>query len=290
MNDKKDLERAPSEFRSSRPLQGWRIVVTRSEDQADHFLEQLQMLGAETLVYPTIAVVPPQNIDLFDQALQRLATGGYDWLVLTSVNGVRAVTERLSVLELAETESTGRKSCLDMIHQTPGMFKVAAVGSATAATCAEMLGMYPDVVPPKFVAEALAEALGDTQGQRVLLATADIARTVLQDQLQKVGAHIDRITAYCTVPASGGVDLPRLLTEGQVDAITFTSGSTVRYFVKRIGVDMLDAVRPTVIACIGPITAEAVEKVGLTPTIVAETSTIEGLIESLIHYKESSGC
>jgi uroporphyrinogen-III synthase len=256
---------------TAHPLAGWRVVVTRSEEQSDSLVEQLAALGAEPLPYPTIMIVPPDNIAPLDDALRQMVAGGYDWLILTSVNAVHVVAQRLTALGLAV--STDTPPC-----------KVAAVGSTTNTACHEVLGLQPAVVPKKFVAESLAEALGDMQGQRVLLANADISRPILQERLQEAGAIINRVVAYCTVPATGGVDLPRLLHDKQVDAITFTSGSTIRYFIERVGQELLATVRQTVIVCIGPIAADTAVQVGLPPTIVANTYTEQGLIDALVEY------
>jgi uroporphyrinogen-III synthase len=249
-----------------------RVVITRAEDRADRMAERLRSLGAEPIIYPTIAFAPPEDRGPLDAALQRLAEGGYDWLVLTSVTAVKVLAE--AGLQIAE-------------HKR---LKLAAVGSATAATCIELLGVTPAVVPAKFVAEALAEALGDIQGQRVLLANADIARPTLEERLRTTGALVDRVIAYQTVLATDSdIDLPALLAAEQIGAITFTSGSTVRYFVQRIGPAALADARRTIIACIGPITADAARELGLPPTIIADPSTEEGLIEALeLYVKQQS--
>jgi len=265
---------------ATRPLHGWRVVVTRAEDQADGLTERLQSLGAEPVAYPTIAFAPPDDPRPLAEALRRLADGGYDWLVLTSVNAVRAVRAVRAASEMASPSATG-----DLVLSNVNV-KVAAVGPTTTAACVELLGVQPAVVPGKFVAEALAEALGNMQGQRVLLANADIARPALHERLQAAGALVDRVVAYHTVPASGGVDLPPLLAEGAIDAITFTSGSTVRHFVRRVGPEALEHARRTVIACIGPIAADAARAVGLPPTIVASTYTEEGLVAALVEWRQ----
>lgn len=259
------------------PLHGWRIVITRAEEQADSLAERLRSLGAEPLAYPTIAFAPPDDVRPLDEALLRISTGAYTWLLLTSVNAVKAVQQRLRALE-----------------QAPYTFlathcRVAAVGPTTTAACADLLGVQPAIVPKKFVAEALAEAMGDMRGQRALLANADIARPVLEQKLREAGAAVDRVVAYRTVPATGGIDLPRLLAAGTIHAITFTSGSTVRYFIERIGPAALAAARQTTIACIGPIAAETAREAGLPPTVVATTFTEQGLVEALVQYAQQKG-
>ncbi len=263
----------------ARRLQGCRIVITRSEDRADSLIERLRSLGAEPLVYPTIAFAPPEDEAPLDAALQRLSAGTYDWLLLTSVTGAQVVRDKLATLDLFEHVRT---------RQAAGL-KVAAVGPSTAAACADLLGMPPAVVPEKFVAEALAEALGDLQGQQVLLANADISRPKLQAMLEVAGARVDRVVAYRTVPATGGIDLPPLLAAGEIDAITFTSGSTARYFVQRIGPTALANARRAAIICIGPITAEVATAVGLPPTVVAATFNETGLVDALLEWVKQGG-
>lgn len=283
MSEDRTHRSAPQDTASAdpaRPLQGWRVVVTRSEDRADGLADQLRALGAEPIVYPTIMFVPPKDWGVVDTALQRLLAGAYDWLVLTSVTAVQAVQERLTIL-------TG-----PTLAAAIPRLRIATVGPATAAACTELLGISPALVPEKFVAEALAEALTapdgvphqGLQGQRILLANADLARLKLEEMLRAGGAIVERVVVYRTVPARGGADLPALLAQGQVDVITFTSGSTVRYFVDRVGSTAIFAAHQVLIACIGPITAEAVQAVGLSPTIVARNFTEAGLLEALVEY------
>lgn len=264
------------------PLQGWRVVVTRAADSSDKLARQLASLGAEPVFYPTIAFAPPADPAPLDAALQRATGGGYRWLILTSATTVQVLAERLQTLGLR----------LDSPDTPP--VQVAAVGSATAAACQQQLGLVPAVVPDTFVAEALAEALGAQQaglhGQRILLANADLSRPVLQEQLQQAGAYVERLIAYHTVAGQGGADVPALLLAGRITAITFTSGSTARSFVQRIQAEshnpaaVLQAARCTVIACIGPIAAEAARAVGLPPTLVAEPSTMAGLAAALAAF------
>lgn len=260
----------------AQPLQGWRVVVTRSEEQADRLGELLHTMGAEAVPYPTIAFAPPEDFAAFDAAVRRLIEGGYDWVILTSVTGVRALYDRLATVQLTQG---GPHSGI------PATAKLAAIGSATAAACVDLLGLQPALVPEKFVAESLADALGAMEQQRVFLPNADLARPVLQERLQEAGAAVDRVIAYRTVPATGGVDLPALLAAGEIDAITFTSSSTVRSFVQRLGTDALDRARQAVIACIGPVTAETAREAGLPVSVVAEPSTIEGLVEALVAWR-----
>lgn len=265
----------PSARVAQSPLAGMRIVITRAEDRADTLIKRLRDLGAEPLVYPTIAFAPPADCGPLDAALQRLAQGGYDWLALTSVTAVQFVQEHLA------QQASPRQGQPPSLHPD---LRIAAVGPTTAAACQELLGAVPALVPEKFVAEALAEALGDLQGQRVLLANADIARPTLEERLRAAGALVDRVVAYRTVPASGGPDVPGMLLADSIAAITFTSGSTLRYFAQRVGPEAFEHARRSIIVCIGPATAAVATEMGMPPTVVASVSTEEGMVAALVEY------
>ncbi len=264
--------------RQEKPLLGRRILVTRAAHQAGKLSARLRELGAEPIEYPVIAIAPPDDLDRLDQALARAARGGYDWVVFTSANGVAAVAERMAALGL---EGMGFDRA-----------RVAVIGPATARAAAELLRRPADVMPSAYVAEALAAAMGDVRGQSVLLARADLARPALPQALRAAGAQVDEVVAYRTVveePAAARQpepDVLGLLAQGQIDAITFTSSSTVRGFIARVGREALPDLRQVVIACIGPITAAAVRAEGLLPTVVAEEYTVNGLVAALArHYR-----
>jgi hydroxymethylbilane synthase len=259
-------------------LHGWRVVVTRSRQQSESINECLRAAGAEPVDYPTIAFAPPGDSAPLHAALHALINGGYDWLVLTSVIGVQTVHDQLEQISAA----------FQATHTLPIKLKVATVGAATAEACIMLLGVRPAVVPDKYVAEELAAAIGNIQRQHVLLPQADLARPVLRETLEQAGAHVDAVVAYRTMPVSDddGPDLAAMLAAGEIHAITFTSGSTVRNFVERLGSSALEYARNTIIACIGPVTAEAAREAGLEPTIVAETSTVEGLVDALAAWRQ----
>ena len=260
------------------PLAGWRVVITRSEGQRDGLAQRLRALGAEPIFFPTIAFAPPEDTAALDNALLRLRLGLFDWIALTSANAARFMLKRWVDSGLTLVDG---KPLLPSLH-------VATVGPATAAACHELLGLTPTLVPETFVAEALAGALGDLTGQRVLLLNADLARPTLERLLREHGALVERVVAYHTVPADGGVDLVPLLTAGHVTALTFTSGSAARFFVQRIGADAVADARRAIIACIGPVSAEECRALGLPPTVTATTSTEEGLVDALVEYAKSS--
>lgn len=255
---------------NAHPLAGRRILITRAAERADGLAARLRALGADPVVRPTIAHAPPDDPAAFDEALGRLEAGVYEWLLLTSITAVEAVTRGL---EGRAPRLGGRVS-----------LQIGAVGPATAAACRDLLGVEAAAMPERFVGEELARAIGDPAGRRVLLPNADLARPTLEERLRDAGAIVDRVVAYKTVPAPGGEDLAAMLEAGQLDAILFTSGSTASFFAQQVGAQGLAATRGVVIACIGPATAETCRELGLTPAVVADVSTEEGLVAALVDY------
>jgi uroporphyrinogen-III synthase len=256
-------------------LKGRKVIVTRAQGQGDALSALLRAAGAEPIEYPCIAIAPPADPAALLDAIARLRAGAFDWLVLTSANAVRALMQGKGQGARSNGVASGS------FAHSPLPIRLAAVGPATAAAARELLGIEPAVVPEAFVAEALAAAMGDVGGQRVLLLNSAIARPALAALLAEAGAHVERVVAYRTVTASGGADVLALLAAGEVDAITFTSSSTVRAFAERVGAAGLGHARRTTIACIGPVTAQAARDQGLPPTVVAATSTVEGLVAAL---------
>ena len=233
--------------RSDRPLTGKRIVITRPEDDAHRLASRLQQLGAEPIVLPVIRIEftdPPE----LAQALLRVKE--YDWIIFTSRHGVRAVFRLTSDI------------------RGPS---IAAIGPATAAALSEK-GIVPDLMPTVFVAEAIVEALGDVQGRNILLPRADIARPTLAHSLVQRGAVVRNIAAYRTQSVLG--HRPNL--DG-VDAITFTSSSTVRGFLESGPVPS-----GAKVVCIGPITAKTARDHSLSVAATAKEYTADGLVDALI--------
>jgi uroporphyrinogen III methyltransferase/synthase len=241
-----------------------RVVITRPPKQAEALAELLRKSGFEPIFFPVIEIAPadPQPLD---EALQSLDS--FDWLVLTSANGVKAVWERLEALQVATL---------------PAKLRIAVIGPKTAQALREV-GVQPDFVPDEYVAEAILPGLGDVGGKRILLARADIARKALADAIREAGGEAVEITAYRNVPAEAyplGLEAIRL----GVDAITLTSASTAHGFVSQMraaGNDPRALPGNPLYACIGPITADAAIIEGLTVTLVAEEYTIEGLVNRL---------
>ena len=169
--------------------------------------------------------------------------------------------------------------------------RTAAVGPGTAQAAEAALGVQVAVVPEAYIAEGLAQAIHPAPGARILLPQADIARDTLRDLLIEAGTQTTVITSYHTVMGQGGVDLPRVLADGQVDAITFTSSSTVTNCLHRLqreGGDV-DALRGVLAACIGPKTARTAGEAGLTRVLVPQAYTLPGMIESLQEFWSAQG-
>jgi uroporphyrinogen III methyltransferase/synthase len=256
----------------TKPLFGKRVVLTRAQEQAREFSQLLAAYGAEPVEVPTIQIVPPASWQAIDDAVTRLNT--YQWLIFTSVNGVRPFMDRLHV--------AGKDA------RALASLRLCAIGPRTA----QELGTYgvtPDVVPHEFQAEGVIAALGHVgiRGSHVLIPRAEVAREILPEQLRELGATVEVIPVYRTiVPAVDVVSLTQQLHDGRVAAVTFTSSSTVRNFVEVLG--GRDAVRSlvarVVIACIGPITARTAEEYGLTVTVMPAENTLPALAEAIVRY------
>jgi len=253
-----------------RPLFGKTIIITRTRHQSSSLRAQLEALGAEVLEAPTIDIVPPPDWTAIDDAIRKLPD--YDWLILTSTNGAAALRERMTALELDARHLAG--------------VKVAAIGDATAAAMTE-LGVRPDLVPTRFVAESLAADLiarEDLSDQRILMLRADIARPALKEKLTEAGAQVDDLSIYQTKKVESLPDhVVDALRGKSVDYVTFTSSSTVRNFIDLLGGerDTLDGVA---LASIGPITSKTMGELDLKPTGEAEKHNIAGLIEAIVRH------
>jgi len=244
-------------------LGGKRVVVTRSDEQAEELADMLESRGAEVIRCPTIRVTPPPSYHELDRALKRLDE--YRWIVFTSSNGVRAVASRLETLGLEPT----------MLDPA----RVAAVGSSTSQALEE-LGVTPTFVPEVERSRALAEELGPVQGAPILLTRADIADPGLAETLLARGAsRVDDVVAYRTelLPPTG--EALRELRLG-VQGITFTSPSTVRGFVA-IGQEWRSLLDGVVVATLGPATSEAAAREGFGVDVEASERSMTGLVEAL---------
>ena len=258
-----------------RPLFGRRIVVTRSSEQASELVRMLEELGAETIAVPTIRILPAEDQQAIEDACDASET--YDWIVFTSINGVEHFMTRF----LAHRD----------IRDLKGV-RICAVGAATTAGI-ERYGIRVDMTPPEYRSEAIVATLlerEDLSGKRVLLPRADIAREILADELRKAGAEVIELATYRSVAAAEGStpDVYRMLLDRQIDAVTFSSASTVRNFAQLLGADQAaDLLRTTTVAAIGPVTAEAAQQLGIATTVMPDTYTIPSLVEALVlHFRD----
>jgi uroporphyrinogen III methyltransferase/synthase len=252
------------------PLFGKRIVITRAGAQAGALHDELAALGAHVVRIPTIEIRPPDSWEPLDAAIRKLER--FDYLLVTSANGVRNFLERLA--------ASGRD-----IRALRGLI-IGAIGPATAAEFWRT-GVKVDLLPREYVAEGLLAALGDRdlQGKAFLIPRAKVARDLVPRVLEERGAKVEVVEAYQTVtPGISAEEIHRLLTP-PLDAITFTSSSTVTNFAKLVGQDHLpEILRGTVIASIGPVTSGTLRNLGLTVAVEATESTMSGLVNALQEY------
>ena len=259
----------------SRPLFGKRILVTRPEAQATELVDLLWSLGAEPIEAPMIRVEPPEDYGALDEACE--LAGTFDWIVFTSTNGVDAFLQRLC---------TGPRD----VRELKGV-RLCAVGPATAERLLRY-GLRVDLVPEEHRGEAVVEALRKTEDlseRRILLPRADLARDVLPTELRRAGAEVVDVTAYRTVRTGGdrdgGPDIFKMLLDQKIDIVTFTSASTVRNFVKVLGADpAADLLNTTVVAAIGPVTADAAARLNIQTTIMPATYTVPALVDAIVNY------
>jgi uroporphyrinogen-III synthase len=260
----------------TRSLEGLRVLVGRARRQAGALSSELRKFGADVLEIPFIEIRPPRSFKLLDTALKDLRT--YDWLILTSVNGVDAMWQRLVKLRLT------RKSLKHL--------NVAAIGPATKKAI-ERRGLKVNVVPDEYIAESVVRSLRTkVKGKRILLVRAKVARDVIPKELRKAGAEVDVVEAYETVaPASSRTRLRIALKDPKrrPDVITFTSSSTVKNFVQLLGstARRSDGRRPSPLqhislASIGPVTSATLRGLKLGVDIEASEYTIPGLVEAIV--------
>ena len=256
---------------NSKPLGGVRVLVGRARHQASALSAGLKELGAEVVEIPFIEICQPRSYKPLDTALERISE--YDWLILTSVNGVEAVAARLKQLKI-------RPEALRSVQ-------VAAIGPSTG-DAAEKLELRVAVVPKQYVAESVVESLrGKAEGKRILLARAKVARDVIPRELRNMGAKVDVVEAYETVvPKSSQTKIRALMSNPKLrpNIVTFTSSSTVRNFVQLCGADtpVHEGIQ---FASIGPITSATLRELGMPVHIQAREFTIPGLIQAIVNSR-----
>lgn len=257
----------------TRPLSGKRVLVTRTAEQGRAMAAMLRERGAEPVLVPMIELHPPEDLAPVHRAAHEL--GSYAWVAFTSENGVRAFFDVLAADGL-DARAFGKS-------------RVAVIGPGTAAALAAH-GVHADVVAKEFRGEGLAKAMldamgADAKGARVLVARAKQARAALPDALRGAGCVVEVIATYETRPAPRAVTerCRALLEGGRVDAVTFTSASTVHGFCDAVGADaaVLLAKSSALVASIGPITTEAASAFGIKVHATATAYTLEGLLMAM---------
>jgi uroporphyrinogen-III synthase len=258
------------------PLSGLRVLVGRARRQASALSAELRRRGADVIEIPFIEIRKPRSYRPLDTALKNLHD--YDWLILTSVNGVEAMWERIATLRVGKAAFK---------H-----LQIGAIGPATRQAI-EMNGlkMKVDVVPREYVAESVVRSLRNrVRGKRVLLLRAKVARDVIPRELRAAGAKVDVVEAYETVvPPASRARLRALLRNPRVrpNFITFTSSSTVRNFVTLLGNPKSSRRQPRLAsgircASIGPVTSSTLREFSLPVDIEAREYTIPGLVEAIV--------
>jgi uroporphyrinogen III methyltransferase/synthase len=259
----------------ARPLFGRRVLVTRQRDQAHELVTELEDAGAEAMLVPMIHIAAPDDFGPLDDACTRVAE--FDWIVFTSANAVEAFLDRL--LAGARDLRALRTA------------KICVVGQATADRLAKY-GLKADLVPAEFRAEAVVPAISEeapVSGLKVLLPRSDIGREVVADDLRKHGAEVTDVVAYRTLaaeaPREGEPDVYRMLLDRQIDVVTFASPSAVRNFVRLLGAEpAADLLRTTIVACIGPVTAEAAAQANIATQVMPTTYTVSALVKAIVEY------
>ena len=264
----------------SRPLFGKRILVTRPREQAPELVDRLTLLGAESIEAPMIRMAPPEDPDPLLQAAA--APEEFDWIIFTSANAVDAFMTALLDGERDVRALKGPRLCTS--------------GTATADKLASY-GIKVDLIPHEFRGDAVVSALlalGPMKGVRVLLPRADIGREVIAEGLREAGAIVTEVVAYRTIledaQREGDPDVYGMLLDGKIDVATFTSPSAIRNFAKIHGADQVaDLLKNTVVATIGPVTADAARQLGIPVTIQPKTYTVPALVEAIAaHYAGQS--
>ncbi len=290
----------------NQPLSGLRVLVGRARHQAGSLSAELRKLGAKVLEIPFIEIRKPRSFKPLDSALRNLYT--YDWLILTSVNGVEALWDRMQKLRLTENAISGRTGPPDQSWKSgpsgprrggkssgasapDARLRIAAIGPATRKAI-EQRGLKVDLVPAEYIAESVVRSLkSKVKGKRILLVRAKIARDVIPRELRKAAARVDVVEAYETVvPQSSRTKLQAALKDlaNRPHVVTFTSSSTVKNFVQLLG--KKEATLHGILnASIGPVTSTTLRQHGLPVDIAAKEFTIPGLVAAIVKAIQKRG-
>ncbi len=262
-------------FEQKRPLLGKKIIITRARAQASGLVEKLSSLGAECIEAPTIKIIPPYDNTDLSNAIDRLHT--YEWLIFTSVNGVKYFFELLFKKEK------------DV--RVLGHLKTAVIGPATRDELMKY-GIKTDILPKSYTAESIIEAFSniDIKGSNILIPRAMEARPILPDELRKSGADVDEVTTYQTIPVSEKKEeILEALSDSRIDLVTFTSSSTVKNFRTLFSDKEFESIKNKYkVASIGPVTGKTAEETGIIPDINADEYTIDGLVEAILKFYEKN--
>jgi uroporphyrinogen-III synthase len=289
----------------NQPLRGVRVLVGRARHQAGALSAELRKLGAQVLEIPFIEIRKPHSFAPLDSALKNLNT--YDWLILTSVNGVEAMWARLEKQRLNFADLKAKRSRVGLDagsvknregHEftrarrgakknsalAGGGLRIAAIGPATKKAI-EQRGRKVDVVPKEYVAESVVRSLkAKVKGKRVLLVRAKVARDVIPRELRKAGGHVDVVEAYETVvPVSSRACLRTAFNNPtkRPHVVTFTSSSTVKNFAALLDRRKQAPFAATLTASIGPVTSATLRDLGFPVDIAAKEYTIPGLVAAI---------
>lgn len=254
-----------------KPLLNKKILVTRAKGQASEISSELTKRGACVIEFPTIQICPPTSYESLDAVIKDI--GQYEWLFLTSVNGVEAFLDRLG---------KAGKSISDLSH-----LKIGAIGSATG-TKLEKSGLKVDFLPEEFRAEGIVKSFKEKgiKNAKVLFPRAKVAREILVDELKKFGCHVDVVEAYQTVvPKMSRENLKKVFVHKKPDWITFLSSSSVENFVKILGQSNLKQyISGVKVACIGPVTKDTAEGLSLKVDVMPKKSTVSDLVNAITSY------
>ncbi|HLX86646.1 MAG TPA: uroporphyrinogen-III synthase [Terriglobales bacterium] len=258
------------------PLAQTRILVGRARHQAGSLSSSLRSLGAAVIEIPFIEIRKPKSFEALDAALKNIKT--YDWLILTSANGVEAMWDRLRKLRIPRTK---------LKH-----LQIAAIGPATKKAIVKH-GLKVKMVPEEYVAESVVKGLRDkVNGKRVVLIRAKVARDVIPEDLRAAGAHVDVVEAYETVvPEKSRTRLRALLkSTSRPHIVTFTSSSTAKNFAELLGNRKVAALDRVQFASIGPVTSATLRELQMPVAIEAREFTMGGLIRAIVlaRYAEAS--
>ncbi|MFH0925384.1 MAG: uroporphyrinogen-III C-methyltransferase [bacterium] len=256
-----------------KPLFGKKIVVTRAREQASILSELLYEYGADAIEFPTIKIIPTEDWSELDESIRSIER--FNWLIFTSVNGVKYFFDRLFELKKDSRDLKGVKIC--------------TIGPATKEKV-EAYGLRVDCLPSEYRAEAVIDLLGklSLKDQKILILRAEVAREILPEKLTELGAEVTLVKVYKTIQADGDVGyIKELLDDNKIDVITFTSSSTVKNFVEMFKDEaggVLELLKGVYIASIGPITDTTVKEFGLESTIIPKDYTIPALVRAIVEY------